>query len=93
MKPKTPLPWFVGPDPEGDVVRDANAQWVGYFDDPLDAAYAVHAANALPEVAAALRGLIEETEGLPSGLHLDDARDAARAALAKAEGAPEDDGA
>ena len=45
-EPKTPLPWI----------------GVGEFADPRDRAYAVHAANALPEVLAALRKWVQIAE-------------------------------
>lgn len=85
-EPKTPLPWI----------------GVGEFADPRDRAYAVHAANALPEVLAALRELIDEhLSALRSRNAYWGVKDIApeddlvivqaRAALAKAEGAPEGD--
>lgn len=77
IEPKTPLPWkLVG---RGERITDG------------DAAYAVHAANVLPEVVAALRECLDEIEVLAS-----EAGDGAyrkmilnaQGALAKAEAAP-----
>lgn len=91
LEPKTPLPWGTRRD-EGSVIadREGAGQWTGYFDEPEDAAYAVHAANVLPEVLAALRGavaLIREIH--PFGFDdADAATEEWRLTLAKAEGAP-----
>ena len=63
-EPKTPLPWggSQGDDRKVGSVDDFAriTSVVAAFKDRQDAAYAVHAANALPEVLAALRELIDE---------------------------------
>jgi len=64
-EPKTPLPWI----------------GVGEFADPRDRAYAVHAANALPEVLAALRVVTDALSDYESGWRVNEAREA----IAKAE--------
>lgn len=65
MKPKTPLPWSYEPNHLGDqIVRSPDGKIIVFFDagapegsleEPADLAYAVHAANALAGVTAALR--------------------------------------
>lgn len=110
-EPKTPLPWggSQGDDRKVGSVDDFAriTSVVAAFKDRQDAAYAVHAANVLPEVLAALREAGQTIEALTDRLdvaadiisHRGDnqdaiklgreATDAVRAALAKAEGAPE----
>lgn len=90
-EPKTPLPWlhhgYYAIEPVSDKeILGAAVYWE-------DVAYAVHAANALPEVLAALRLVTAAYENVVKDANIDVGRDdpaeIARAALAKAEGAPE----
>lgn len=89
IEPKTPLPWvMVG---NGYIEREGR-QVLGRLYAAEDAAYAVHAANVLPEVVAALKSVTDayyEMSASGDCGHWDFARDPitlqARAAIAKAE--------
>jgi hypothetical protein len=99
-EPKTPLPWSLKPYyGEKRFIMAKGERSVALVYSPLDAAYAVHAANVLPEVTAALREIAEmfqqgrgsnrDTAGLRGEAIVGDIYKIARAALAKAEGAGE----
>jgi hypothetical protein len=104
-EPKTPLPWAPPthraiPSPvQKTAVLRADGLGIGFFAETDDRDYAVHAANVLPEVLAALReiagmfqqgrGPNRDTAGLRGEAIVGDIYKIARAALAKAEGAGE----
>lgn len=100
IAPKTPLPWLR----EGRLIFHddppvGSTGYLGQTEHNEDAAYAVHAADVLPEVVAALREAREMIEADRHGMAEDAAIDGRTAlleqvdaALAKAEGAPEGDG-
>ena len=87
LEPKTPLPWRPLVNEDGAIVAKTG-EHIGDLFDNRDRDYAVHAANALPEVLAALRGLVEIADPNDHE-HMAARIRSARAALAKAEGAPE----
>jgi hypothetical protein len=98
-EPKTPLPW----DASYGVIFAGGEKWnIGSFRDGQDARYAVHAANVLPEVLAALRDAHDlaarrQAEALAASLpgpysDWQEMRVLLSMALAKAEGAGEASG-
>lgn len=95
-EPKTPLPWkqevFGGR--EQPYVLSADEKYVALFYRG-DAAYAIHAANALPEVTAALREAQSVIDTMVLMMHgspptffrrCNEVHATVNAALAKAEG-------
>jgi hypothetical protein len=107
-EPKTPLPWAPPthraiPSPvQKTAVLRADGLGIGFFAETDDRDYAVHAANVLPEVLAALREWIVSAEDTVAVFKKRRQVDLAtqwtlwlqdfRAALAKAEGAGEGGG-
>jgi hypothetical protein len=93
-EPKTPLPWRHYEHDPGVIGSDEHKDDVAEFWEDGDAAYAVHAANVLPEVLAALETAFRSLVALTGETEEQDrfrrlALDKIEAALAKAEGADE----
>jgi hypothetical protein len=99
-EPKTPLPWAPPthraiPSPvQKTAVLRADGLGIGFFAETDDRDYAVHAANVLPEVLAALETAFRALVALTGETEEQDryrrfAIDKIEAALAKAEGADE----
>jgi len=84
--PKTPLPWGTS---HGVIFAPGEKWSIGSFVDGSDARYAVHAANVLPEVVAALRETLDLADAYLRGrfVNVDGHDDVIRwrAALAKAD--------
>lgn len=81
IDPKTPLPWSLSVYGQGRFIRSAEHGHVALVYSPQDAAYAVHAANVLPEVVAALERIQQWSEAYPVDIFLPVDLKAVRAAL------------
>lgn len=89
IAPKTPLPWGIN---EKIYIDTETGRAVGRIYGAENAAYAIHAANVLPEVVAALREAVDCAVGYMRDRYVDGegSEDVTRwrAALSKADAAP-----
>lgn len=93
LTPASPLPWHTGgPAPvvcvgSGDPIAVMLLGGKGFYAEPMrhqNAAYIVRAANAFPELLAALKAIVKADEA-KSVAAIVEAMPAARAAITKAE--------